>query len=149
MSIEYPPHDKQASRDTFRIVGHADNVVPLREDNGVRQAIEAPPQDDELLTALSPLLDEVDGLRGAEARQEAGNIPVLLEENARFASLRSSCQISSAIFPTGHVRSKFLMVRNAKHVSGDDASHRRTTMRPQLWPTSSRRPLRGLFRMRV
>ncbi len=26
MSIEHPPHDKQARRDTFRIVGHADNV---------------------------------------------------------------------------------------------------------------------------
>ena len=33
MSIEYPPHDRQARRDTFRIVEHADNVVPLREDN--------------------------------------------------------------------------------------------------------------------
>ena len=87
MSIEYPPHDRQASRDTFRIVEHADNVVPLREDNSVRQAIEAPPQDDELLTALSPLLDEVDGLRGDEAPQEADNIPVLLEENARLRKL--------------------------------------------------------------
>jgi hypothetical protein len=87
MSIEYPPHDRQARRDTFRVVEHADNVVPLREDNSVRQAIEAPPQDDELLTALSPLLDEVDGLRGDEAPQEADNIPVLLEENARLRKL--------------------------------------------------------------
>ena len=53
----------------------------------VRQANEAPPQDDELLTALSPLLDEVDGLRGDEAPQEADNIPVLLEENARLRKL--------------------------------------------------------------
>jgi hypothetical protein len=87
MSIEHPPHDRQARRDTFRIVGHADNVVPLREDNSVRQAIEAPPQDDELLTALAPLLDEVDGLRSDEAPQEADNIPVLLEENARLRKL--------------------------------------------------------------
>jgi hypothetical protein len=87
MSIEYPPYDSQARRDTFRIVGHADNVVPLREDNGERQAIEAPPHDNELLTALSPLLDEVDGLRGDEAPQEADNIPVLLEENARLRKL--------------------------------------------------------------
>ena len=87
MSIEPPPHDRQAHRDTFRIVGHGDNVVPLREDDSVRQAIEAPPQDDELLTALAPLLDEVDGLRSDEAPQEADNIPVLLEENARLRKL--------------------------------------------------------------
>jgi hypothetical protein len=87
MSIEHPPYDSQARRDTFRIVGHADNVVPLREEDSVRQAIEAPPQDDELLTALSPLLDEVDGLRGDEAPQAAGNISVLLEENARLRKL--------------------------------------------------------------
>jgi len=99
MSIEHPPHDRQARREAFRNVehagnvGHADNVVPLREDNGVRQPIEAPPieaphQDDELLTALSPLLAEVDGLRGDDAQhQEANNIPVLLEENARLRKL--------------------------------------------------------------
>jgi hypothetical protein len=87
MSIEHPPHDRQARRDTFRNAGHGDNVVPLREDNSVRQAVEAPPQDDELLTALSPLLDEVDGLRDDEAPQEADNIPVLLEENARLRKL--------------------------------------------------------------
>ena len=87
MSIEHPPHDRQARRDAFRIVEPADNVVPLREDNSVRQAIEAPPPADELLTALSPLLDEVDGLRGNETPREAGNIPVLLEENARLRKL--------------------------------------------------------------
>lgn len=88
MSIEHPPHDRQARRNTFRNVGQADNVVPLREDNGVRQASEAPPQDDELLTALSPLLEEVDGLRGDEARhQDTDNLPVLLEENARLRKL--------------------------------------------------------------
>ena len=87
MSIEYPPHDSQARREAFRIVEHTDNVVPLREDNSVREAIEAPPPTDELLTALSPLLDEVDGLRSDEATREAGNIPVLLEENARLRKL--------------------------------------------------------------
>jgi len=97
MSIEHPPHDKQARRDTFRIVrhagnvrnvGHAGNVVPLREDNSVRQANDAPQQGDELLTALSPLLDEVDGLRGDDARhQETDNVRVLLEENARLRKL--------------------------------------------------------------
>ena len=43
---------------------------------------------DELLTALSPLLDEVDGLRGDEALlQETDNVVVLLEENARLRKL--------------------------------------------------------------
>ena len=87
MSIEHPPHDRQARRDSFRNVGHTDNVVPLREGNDVRQANDAPQQSDELLTALSPLLDEVDGLRGDEAPRETDNIPVLLEENARLRKL--------------------------------------------------------------
>ena len=87
MSIEYKPHDSQARRDAFRIVEHADNVVPLREDGSARETIQAPPPVDELLIALSPLLDEVDGLRGDEAPQQADNIPVLLEENARLRKL--------------------------------------------------------------
>ena len=88
MSIEHPPHDRQARRDAFRDVEHADNVVPLREGNDVLQADEAPHQGDELLTALSPLLDEVDGLRGDEAlHQETDNVVVLLEENARLRKL--------------------------------------------------------------
>ncbi|MCK1515910.1 hypothetical protein IVB22_25790 [Bradyrhizobium sp. 190] len=88
MSIEHPPHDRQARRDAFRNAGQADNVVPLREGNDVRQANEAPHQDDDLLTALSPLLDEVDGLRGDEAwHQDTDNLPVLLEENARLRKL--------------------------------------------------------------
>jgi hypothetical protein len=88
MSIEPPPPDRLARRDTFRDVERADNVVPLRADNEVLQANEAPPQDGELLAALSPLLDEVDGLRGDEARpQETDNVMVLLEENARLRKL--------------------------------------------------------------
>ena len=88
MSIEHPPHDKQARRDTFRNVEHGGNVVPLREDNSVRQTNDAPHQDDELLTALSPLLDEVDGLRGDDAlHRETDNVGVLLEENARLRKL--------------------------------------------------------------
>jgi hypothetical protein len=87
MSIEYKPHDNQARRDTLRIVEQADNVVPLREDNSAHEPILASPPVDELLIALSPLLDEVDGLRGDEALQGAGNIPVLLEENARLRKL--------------------------------------------------------------
>jgi hypothetical protein len=88
MSIEHPPYDEPARRDAFRNVERADNVVPLRENKDVRHANEAPPQDGELLAALSPLLDEVDGLRGDVARpQGTGNVPVLLEENARLRKL--------------------------------------------------------------
>jgi hypothetical protein len=88
MSIEYKPHDSQARRDTFRSAEHAGNVVPLREGNDARQASEAPHQGDELLTALSPLLDEVDGLRADETlHQETNNVVQLLEENARLRKL--------------------------------------------------------------
>ena len=89
MSIEHPPHDKQAvRRDTFRNAEHAGNVVPLREGNDARQTSEAPHQGDELLTALSPLLDEVDGLRGDETlHQDTNNVVLLLEENARLRKL--------------------------------------------------------------
>ena len=62
MSIEHPPHDRQARREAFRNVEHAGNVVPLREDNSVRQPNDAP-------------------------HQETDNIPVLLEENARLRKL--------------------------------------------------------------
>jgi hypothetical protein len=88
MSIEHPPHDEPARREAFRNVERADNVVPLRENKDMRQANEAPHQGGELLTALSPLLDEVDGLRGDEARpQGIDNVSVLLEENARLRKL--------------------------------------------------------------
>ena len=88
MSIEHPPHDRSARRNAFQNVEPVDNVVPLREDNSARLANDAPPQGDELLTALSPLLDEVDELRGDDAlHQETNNIPVLLEENARLRKL--------------------------------------------------------------
>lgn len=87
MSIEYKPQDDQARRDTFRIAEPADNIVQLREDNNIVTTVSAPPPIDELLIALSPLLDEVDGLRDDEASLEADNLPVLLEENARLRKL--------------------------------------------------------------
>ena len=88
MSIEHPPHDRQARREAFQNGEHAGNVVPLREDNSVRQPDDAPHQGDQLLTALSPLLDEVDGLRGDDAlHQETDSVVVLLEENARLRKL--------------------------------------------------------------
>ena len=88
MSIESPPPDRLARRDSYRDVERADNVVPLREGNDAGQTNQAPHHDDELLTALSPLLDEVDGLRGDDAlHQETDNVVVLLEENARLRKL--------------------------------------------------------------
>lgn len=87
MSIEYKPQDDQARRETFRIVEPADNVVQLREDSSVVPTVAAPPPIDELLIALSPLLDEVDGLRDDEAPLKADNLSVLLEENARLRKL--------------------------------------------------------------
>ena len=54
----------------------------------LRRPREAPLPVDELLTALSPLLDEVDGLREDEAlHQETNNVGLLLEENARLRKL--------------------------------------------------------------
>ena len=88
MSIEHPPHEEQVRHDGFRNVERAGNVVPLRKNNDMRQANEAANQDGELLAALSPLLDEVDGLRGDEApHQETENVTVLLEETARLRKL--------------------------------------------------------------
>ena len=88
MSIEHPPHEEQVRHDGFRNVERAGNVVPLRENNDMRQANDAANQEGELLAALSPLLDEVDGLRGDEApHQETDNVTVLLEENARLRKL--------------------------------------------------------------
>jgi hypothetical protein len=88
MSIEHPPHDEQVRHDGFRNVERAGNVVPLRENNEMRQANETAHQDGELLAALSPLLDEVDGLRSDEApHRETENVTVLLEENARLRKL--------------------------------------------------------------
>jgi hypothetical protein len=90
MSIEHLPRDNEVRRDQFRDAGHAIGVRPLN-DNSRMQSIESPesPQrDDKLLAALSPLLDEVDGLRGDEAReQESNNVMLLLEENARLRKL--------------------------------------------------------------
>ena len=88
MSIEHPPHEEQARREAFQIVERTGNVVPLRENNDMRQPNEAADQDGELLAALSPLLDEVDGLRGDEAPyQETDKLSALLEENARLRKL--------------------------------------------------------------
>lgn len=87
MSIEHPPHGKQVRVDPFSYAGHRDNVVPLRERRNAGVVHTAPLRGDALLAALSPLLDEADGLRGDRARQETGNVLQLLEENARLRKL--------------------------------------------------------------
>ena len=85
MSIEHPPYHGQARVIAYRHVPHASNVVRLHDAAQARQADQL---DEKLLAALSPLLDEVDGLRakGAEA-QDARNFRRLLEENAKLRRL--------------------------------------------------------------
>ncbi|MEH2532321.1 hypothetical protein V1277_001296 [Bradyrhizobium sp. AZCC 1588] len=88
MSIEHSPRARQPGVDAFRDAGHRDNVVPLRQDKYEPQARNAPLRGDALLAALSPLLDEADGLRRDGARQqENGNLGLLLEENVRLRKL--------------------------------------------------------------
>ena len=88
MSTEYPPHHGQASIIAYRGITRTGNVVSLRGDNYARQADDAPYLDNQLLAALSPLLDEVDGLRDNQTQlRDAGNVGLLLEENTRLRQL--------------------------------------------------------------
>ena len=88
MSIEYPPHHGQARVVAYRNVGRAGNVVPLHETIHLLQPDKAPDRDEKLLAALSPLLDEVDGLRNNQAQpQDAANVGRLIEENTRLRRL--------------------------------------------------------------
>jgi len=88
MSTEPLPLGKQVRVDAFRNVGRRDNVVPLRERSDMAPAQEVPLRGEALLAALSPLLDEADGLRGDKARQQdTGNVRQLLEENAKLRHL--------------------------------------------------------------
>ena len=88
MSIEYRPHHGQARVIAYRNIARAGNVVPLHEPIHLLQADKAPERDEKLLAALSPLLDEVDGLRNNQAQpQDAVNVGRLLEENTRLRQL--------------------------------------------------------------
>ena len=88
MSIEYPPHHGPARIIAHRGIARADNVVPLHEAGYARPAEEPPGADEKLLAALSPLLDEVDGLRGNQAQaQDASNVRLLIEENTKLRQL--------------------------------------------------------------
>jgi hypothetical protein len=86
MSIEHPPHHRQARVIGYRHIARAGNVVPLHETIHLLPADEMPDRDEKLLAALSPLLDEVDGLRTKQA-QDASNVRLLLEENTRLRQL--------------------------------------------------------------
>ena len=82
MSIEHPPYHGQARVIAYRHVQHANNVVRL---HGARQPDQ---MDEKLLAALSPLLDEVDGLRANQPQvQDASNVRRLLEENTKLRQL--------------------------------------------------------------
>ncbi|NOJ45458.1 hypothetical protein [Bradyrhizobium archetypum] len=88
MGIEHPPHHGQARVIPYRNLERANNVVPLHEAGHLRQAEDTSDRDEKLLAALSPLLDEVDGLRDSQAQvQDASNMRRLLEENARLRKL--------------------------------------------------------------
>jgi hypothetical protein len=88
MSTEYPPHHGQTRVIPYRGIVRTDNVVSLHGDSYARQADDVPYLDDELLAALSPLLDEVDGLRKNQAQvRDASNDGLLLEENTRLRQL--------------------------------------------------------------
>jgi hypothetical protein len=88
MSIEHPPHHGQARVIPYRNLERANNVVPLHEAGHVRQADDTSDRDEKLLAALSPLLDEVDGLRDNQAQvPDASNVGRLLEENTRLRKL--------------------------------------------------------------
>ena len=85
MSIEHPPYHGQARVIAYRHVQHASNVVRLHEAGQPRQADHV---DDKLLAALSPLLDEVDGLRANQAQlQDVRNYRRLREENTKLRQL--------------------------------------------------------------
>ena len=86
MSTEHQPHHEQARVIPYRGIARTDNVVSLHGDSYARQADDV--LDDELLAALSPLLDEVDGLRKNQAQvRDASNVRLLLEENTRLRQL--------------------------------------------------------------
>ena len=82
MSIEHRLHVE------FRGAQTASNALPLRQDNAPPRADTALPGDDAFLAALSPLLEEADGLRGdSSSHEETRDFLRLLEENARLRRL--------------------------------------------------------------
>ena len=88
MSIEPSPHNKPARLGKFRGAAYADNVVPFHKDKALLQGRELLHRGEEFFAALSPLLEEVAGLRGDESpHRETKDLLRLLEENARLRKL--------------------------------------------------------------
>lgn len=88
MSTEHQPHHGQAVIIPYRSLERPGNVAPLQAVAHIGPVAATADQDDELLAALSPLLDEVDGLRcNAAQLQDVGNVGRLLEENKRLRKL--------------------------------------------------------------
>jgi hypothetical protein len=87
MGIGYPPHKKQDRLEEFRGAGHADNVLPLREENALLQGVESPHRGDEFFDILSPLLEASAEQEDESPHQESNEFLLLLEENARLRKL--------------------------------------------------------------
>jgi hypothetical protein len=84
MSIERPPRDKKASRDHFGNARYADNVRPLHRD---KAPLPKPPPREGEFPSISRH-QEAAGLQADDApRQEANDVLLLLEENARLRKL--------------------------------------------------------------
>ena len=114
MSIEYPPHHKQARLDELRDAGYSDNVVPLHEDNASLQGIESRRRSAEFFAALSPLLEEADGLQGNQSpRPETNDFLLLLEENARLRKLAVKLSNLLGDLPERGARARWIPDRRA------------------------------------
>lgn len=88
MSTEHPLHHGQTVVIPYRGLERSGNVVPLQAAGHMTSADASADQDEGLLAALSPLLDEVDGLRGSDAQpQGVANVGRLLEENRKLRKL--------------------------------------------------------------
>ena len=86
MSTEHQPHHGQAIIIPYRGLERSGNVISLQP--ALPADGDAPDQDERLLAALSPLLDEVDGLRENDAQPAgADNFSRLIEENTRLRQL--------------------------------------------------------------
>jgi hypothetical protein len=83
MRIGHPPHNDNEDRlDEFRGEQHADDDLPPQ---ALTQGDRSPHRGDEFLAVLSPLLEEAAGLESQH--RDAGDLLVLLEENARLRKL--------------------------------------------------------------
>jgi hypothetical protein len=88
MSIEHPPHHKQARLNEFRDAGCADEALLSHQDNAPIGGHASLRGGDAFFAVLSPLIEEAARLQGDPSpRQEASDLLMLLEENARLRKL--------------------------------------------------------------